>query len=209
MDTKKEESDRKPVRQAPQEVVTIISRHTYSAVATGMIPIPIVDIAAVTAVQLDMLKMLSEHYNIDYSEVQGKSWIGALTASTMARVGASALKAIPIVGTVLGVTSMAILSGASTYAIGYVFVRHFEEGGTLLNFDIDAFVQLYDEKVNEGKEYAKDLIQRFKIEKKNEVNQSTTQQLQELIQMNKDELISDEEYVELRKKILNKFTSGI
>ena len=64
-----------------------------------------------------------------------------------------------------------------------IIVRHFEEGGTLLNFDMEAFKLFYDEKVKEGKEYAKDLISRFKIEKSQNKNQSTTQRLQEILKM--------------------------
>lgn len=216
MSSKKQNTNQQPknttIIPASETADSIISKHTYWAVATGMIPIPIIDIAAVTAIQLDMLRQLSVHYDLDYSEVQGKSWISALTASTLssilARVGASAIKTIPVIGTILGVTSMAILSGASTYAIGQVFVRHFEEGGTLLNFDTDKFQQFYEEKMNEGKEYAKEFTEKFKSEVKQDENKSTSERLQELVQMHKDGLISDEEHIALRKEILSNFTAG-
>lgn len=204
----------KPVKAAASQTVSeIISRHTYWAVATGMIPIPVVDIAAVTAIQLDMLKQLSTYYDLDYSEVQGKSWIGALTASTMssilARLGASAIKTIPVVGTVLGVTSMAILSGASTYAIGQVFMTHFEDGGSLMDFEADKFKQYYEEKMKEGKNYAKEFTEKFKKEVEQDDNRGVSKRLEELASMHKAELISDEEYAALRKEILNDFATGV
>jgi len=49
----------------------------------------------------------------------------------------SSLKLIPGGGTLLGSASVAAFSAAATYAIGKVFVRHFENGGTLQNFSAE------------------------------------------------------------------------
>ena len=43
----------------------IIKRHVYWAIGAGLIPIPAADIAAVTAIQLDMLKQVCSFYDID------------------------------------------------------------------------------------------------------------------------------------------------
>jgi len=48
---------------------------------------------------------------------------------------ASALKAIPLIGQTAGSLSLSVLGGGTTYAIGKVFVQHFESGGTFLDFD--------------------------------------------------------------------------
>ena len=37
----------------------------------GAIPVPLVDIAAVTAIQLDLIKELADHYDVDYSRERG------------------------------------------------------------------------------------------------------------------------------------------
>ena len=47
---------------------------------------------------------------------------------------ASLAKAIPVLGT-LASGSIAISGASVTYAVGEVFIRHFESGGTLLDFD--------------------------------------------------------------------------
>jgi len=214
-ETKKESPTPPEIRILPPSETAsgIINKHMYWSVATGMIPIPIIDVAAVTAIQLDMLKQLSRHYDSDYSEVQGKSWIGSLTTNTMSsllvRAGVSAIKTIPVVGTAIGVTSMAILSGASTYAIGHVFVRHFEAGGTMVNFDTDKYKIYYVQKMNEGKLYAKNFTKKFKREVKKDEKKSTSIRLEELAKMHKAGLITDEEQLELRKNILSDFTAGI
>ncbi|RQH16679.1 hypothetical protein D5R40_33865, partial [Okeania hirsuta] len=60
------------------------------------------DLAAVTAIQLDMLKQLANLHELDYSETSGKALVGALTGNMMIRIGSSLFKAIPGIGTVLG-----------------------------------------------------------------------------------------------------------
>jgi hypothetical protein len=52
---------------------------------------------------------------------------------------------------------MATMSGASTYAIDEVFAKHFETGGTFLNFDPSRLKKIYDEKFEKGKEFVEDL----------------------------------------------------
>ena len=64
-------------------------------------------------------------YEIDFSEQAGKASITALTSSGLARLGARAVKFIPGVGTILGGVAMGVLSGASSYALGQVFKKHF------------------------------------------------------------------------------------
>jgi uncharacterized protein (DUF697 family) len=49
----------------------------------------------------------------------------------------SAVKAVPLVGTIAGMILMPSLAAASTLAIGRVFNQHFASGGTLLSFDTE------------------------------------------------------------------------
>lgn len=199
--------------QIDEKAYSIIKEHTYWAVATGMLPIPLLDIAAVTAVQLDMLKQLATFYEIDYSEVQGKSWISSLTAATMssvlARVGASAIKTIPFVGSVIGMSAMAVLSGASTYAVGQVFARHFEDGGSFLDFNSEDFKQVYEDMMSEGKEFAKDFTDKFKSEVKKDDSKTASARLEDLANLKEKELITAEEYDTMRKEILSNLVSEV
>ena len=119
----------------------------------------LIDIAAVTAVQMDMLKQLATAYGADYSASKGKVFVGALTGGMVARVGASAVKALPGVGTVLGGMSMSALSGASTYAVAKVAVGIFESGGNLHGTDLDSAKAKYEETIEQGKKYVNDLKQ--------------------------------------------------
>ena len=73
----------------------IVHGHVMWAMGAGLIPLPLFDIAAVTAVQMDMLKQLARVYSVDYSTAAGKTFAGALTGGTFAHVSAALLKFIP------------------------------------------------------------------------------------------------------------------
>ena len=109
----------------------IIKEHVLWSLGAGLVPLPLIDVAAVTVVQLDMIKQICRSYGKNYSDSEGKVLLSALTGGTLARLGASALKALPGIGTLLGGVSMSIMAGASTYAVGRVAIMHFETGGTL------------------------------------------------------------------------------
>lgn len=137
---------------------TIIRNHViWSMGASYIIPLPVADVFAVSALQLDMIRQMCRVYDIDFAETQGKAIVSALTTSTMARAGArSLLKVIPVVGTVVGGITVAVVNGASTYALGEVFKKHFSNGGTFLDFDTDRLKKLYQEKFEKGKKVAQE-----------------------------------------------------
>jgi uncharacterized protein (DUF697 family) len=111
--------------------------------AAGLIPLPLVDVAAVGGVQIQMLRRLSEIYGVPFSENRGKSILASLagalipaSTATSTAVGFSSLiKGLPGVGTAIGALSMPVFSAAATYIIGKVFIQHFASGGTLLDFN--------------------------------------------------------------------------
>ena len=94
-----------------EQAEKIIRNHTLWSMGGGLLPFPILDIAAVTAIQVDMLQQLANLYEVDYSKSTGKTFVSALTGSTFAKVGASIIKALPGVGSVVGGVSMSALSG--------------------------------------------------------------------------------------------------
>jgi len=57
------------------------------------------------------------------------------------------------VATVSGMVSMAALGGAGTYAVGKVFIEHFESGGTFLSFDPDKVREKFKALFEKGKEF--------------------------------------------------------
>jgi len=203
---------------------TVIRNHVLFSMGAGFIPLPVADIFAVSASQLDMIRQLCKVYEVDFTETQGKAIVSALTSSTLARVGAGSLaKFIPVVGSVVGGVTNSVLAGASTYALGEVFKRHFETGGTILDFDTERLRKLYKEKFEKGKKVAK--------EWKEEAEATTTQtpettpsdtaatsatsntptenpmvtRLKEIAELKEAGIISEEEFQEMKKKIIEKF----
>jgi uncharacterized protein (DUF697 family) len=199
---------------------TIIRNHVLFSVGAGAIPAPLLDIFAVGASQLDMIRQLCKVYNQDFSETQGKAIVSALTTSTLSKLGARSLvKLIPVVGSVLGGVANAILAGASTYALGQVFKLHFETGGTILDFDTKRLKKLYNEQFEKGKKVAEELQaqkqQKSKAEEASKFeNQATTktgseasssdtiQRLKELAELRKDGIITEEEFERMKKKLI-------
>lgn len=191
----------------------IIKNHMIWSMGAGFIPVPIADFFAVSAIQLDMIRQISKIYEINFKESEGKAVITALTGTGLARIGARAVKFIPGVGSVLGGVTMAVLSGASTYALGEVFKKHFETGGTFLDFDPSRLKKYYDEKFEKGKQMAKD------IEKKKKNSQSdppgpdsdetnadqpdVINRLKELNELKKQGVITDKEFKDLKKKLID------
>ena len=110
----------------------------YSGVA-GLLPVPVVDVAAVGGVQLQMLRRISQLYNVPFSKNRGKAIVASLAGTMIpASTGlgvASMAKSVPVAGTAIGAMTAPALSVGATYVIGMAFVEHFARGGTLLDFD--------------------------------------------------------------------------
>jgi uncharacterized protein (DUF697 family) len=127
----------------------------------GLIPLPVIDFMALTALQLGMIRKLSNIYGFEFSKDLGKSFIGSLIGSgtplLIFKPAASLIKLIPVVGQAVGMVTMPVIAGASTYALGKVFKKHFEAGGTFLSFDPERMKKYYKEKFGEGKEVASEL----------------------------------------------------
>jgi uncharacterized protein (DUF697 family) len=181
---------------------SIIKNHVVWSMGAGFIPIPIADLVAVSAIQLDMIRQLAKLYEIDFKQTEGKAIISSLTGTGLARLGARAVKFIPGVGTILGGVTLAILSGASSYALGEVFKKHFETGGTFLDFDPSRLKKYYDEKFEKGKEIAKEIQNEQKTKEKNANSSTLIDKLKDLGDMKEKGLITNEEFESFKKKLL-------
>ena len=151
-----------PVVERSLDAKKCVRNYMWWSMGAGLIPVPLVDMGAVTGVQLKMLADLSKVYDVPFKENIGRKIIvtllGSLLPNGLARgfVG-SLLKSIPFIGTIMGSISMSVFSGGSTYAIGNVFMQHFETGGTLLDFDPVEMNDYFREKFAEGTKVAKEM----------------------------------------------------
>jgi uncharacterized protein (DUF697 family) len=149
------ETDEKTVLAAE----STIKNYVIGAVSVSIVPIPLVDVAAVTALQLRMIQKLSQLYKRPFSEEVVRSLIAALGGSIVGysagMVGMSMVRIVPVFGWMLSLVSIPVMAGASTYAIGKVFVKHYEEGGTILDLNTEKLKAYYREQYEKGKAVAK------------------------------------------------------
>lgn len=197
----------------------LIRNHMAWSMGAGLIPVPIADFFAVSAIQLDMIRQLCKLYEVDFRENDGKAIISALTGSGLARLGAQAVKFIPGVGSVIGGLTMSVLSGASSYAVGEIFKKHFEKGGTILDFDTDRLKKMYNDLFEKGKKVASEM----KDQKEEEIVETSkdssssdapthsgedliVRKLNELSDLKDRGLIDDAEFAILKKKLIEKYS---
>ena len=217
-----------------EHIEDTVNHHILVSMGAGAIPIPVADILAVTAVQLEMLRELCKLYGVRYSKDLGKNVITAVAGNSLARLGASLMKAVFGLGSVVGGVSMAVLSGASTFAMSKVFIHHLEGGKGLEDLDISIGKEIYKEAFDKGKEYAQKLKEAFQKEEEEKVyyerevpidgvrpqskpkeeapktvNKPTNkdelfEQLQRLAQLKEKGILTEEEFARKKKDILNK-----
>jgi uncharacterized protein (DUF697 family) len=173
----------------------VIKKHVIWSTGAGLIPIPVADLAAVTAVQVSMLEELAVIHGVQYSESVLKSFVTALTGGMAARIGASALKAIPGLGSVIGGVSMSVMSGASTYAVGQVARRQFDDSADLAKVDLGRAKQDYKEAYEQGKQYV------TKLEK--DEKEDTVSKLERLAELRDRGVLTEEEFQDQKKKLLS------
>ena len=117
----------------------VVDRFSFWSGVAGLLPVPFVDLAAVGALQIQMLRLVSRIYDVPFSENRGKALVAGIFGTVIpvsTGVGmASVVKSIPIAGTAVGALATPALAVAATYAIGRVFIQHFATGGTLLDFE--------------------------------------------------------------------------
>jgi uncharacterized protein (DUF697 family) len=140
----------------------LVRQYTLGAMAVGLVPLPLLDFAAVIALQLKMLHGLSGLYQIDFKADLGRSAVASLAGGVLPSAAAPTLaaslgKLIPVSGQILGGSALVVLNGAATYALGKVFIQHFAAGGTFLSFDPETVRDYFEQQFEAGKEVAADL----------------------------------------------------
>lgn len=158
----------------------IIKKHVWFATIPGFLPLPILDIVGIAYVQVDMVKQMCKFYDVPYDENKGKAVVTALASSILTRIQGyairSVLKNIPIFGWLLGGLSLSAFAGASTYATGMVFKRHFENGGTIGSIDPEDVKEFYKEQFEKGKEFVQNLTNTDSSKKEDKPEEPTADQ---------------------------------
>ena len=114
----------------------IVERHKTYAAMGGLFPMPVVNIAGVTAIILRMVKQLSDLYQVPFERDRTRSIIiGVMGGAVPTGLGAATTStlAFAVPGSALvGLAVSAISAAALTRGIGLVFVESFESGAVPL-----------------------------------------------------------------------------
>ncbi len=145
-----------------QRADNIVAEGVLWSVWTGAIPINVLDFLFNAAVQLRMIKQLCLEYNVRFSEVAVRSYltllISNIAASFFSHAATKSIRLIPGMGWIYAAVGISLIAGATTYAIGKVFQKHFESGGCLEDFENDLAQRNMDRYFMEGMEFAKNKI---------------------------------------------------
>jgi uncharacterized protein (DUF697 family) len=130
----------------------VVKTWSQWSVAAGIVPVPLMDVALVSGIQVKMIYDLCQIYNVPFEKKSAlavaSGLVGGSLSAGVARIaGEMALKTIPYVEQVLQPT----LAFATTYSMGYVFVKHFENAGTLVNFDASKMNMYFQEQFEKSK----------------------------------------------------------
>jgi uncharacterized protein (DUF697 family) len=148
----------------------IVNKYVWWSLGAGLIPLPYLDVAAIAGVQVKMLADLAGHYEVDgFHKERVKIVIASLIGGVLpgqfaGGLAGSIIKMIPVVGQVVGGVAVPVFAGATTYAVGRVFMQHFIYGGTFLDFDPKKAQDRFKQYVEEGKKVAADMGDRIKHE---------------------------------------------
>ncbi len=143
------------------ELDRLIRHHVWASIGVGLVPIPLADMVALTAIQINLVRKIAKAYEIPFLRDKVTNILGALVGSIIPShagvpLAASIAKTVPVIGSTAGAVTMPVIAGAATYAVGKVFVQHFASGGTFLTFSPDKVKDYYAEMLKEGQEIAKE-----------------------------------------------------
>ena len=159
------------------EAQNIVETNVIISMASGLIPVPLFDMISLTNIQFHMIQTLAEHYQIPADNIN-KSLVTSLISGSLPVISilglGSLIKSIPGIGSLAGSGSVAIISGAIAYAVGQVFIRHFQQGGTLEDFNPGSAKEYFNEQFKAGKLIASDLIKEIKQRKEDKSSDSET-----------------------------------
>jgi len=116
----------------------IVERYANFSALGGVIPLPLVNVAGVTAIILRMVNLLCKLYAVPYEQGRARALIvglaGGAVPTTAAAVTTSTLMYFVPGANLVGLAVSSVTASACTRGIGRRVVGHFKSGGTLMDF---------------------------------------------------------------------------
>jgi len=145
-----------PVSDRGARAHELVNHRLGLSLGAGMLPVPIFDVVAISGIQLKLIADLSRLYEVPFARHRAQaimlSLLGGIGSFSLATgIIGSLLKTLPGAGSLIGAATLPVTATALTYAVGHVFIEHFESGGTLLDFDTGVAKRQFERLVAEGR----------------------------------------------------------
>jgi uncharacterized protein (DUF697 family) len=142
--------------RSKRAALKIVTRWARWSVAASVIPAPLIDIAAISGVQVKMIYALCKHYEVDFEHKAAVAIASGVTGGAAVQTIAGVLakqmvRSMPGIGTFFMFAIEPVISYATTYALGLAFISHFETEGRLHNFDPATINKYLAAQINKGK----------------------------------------------------------
>ncbi len=162
----KESNDVQPpeVPAAPDQRAAddLIRNRVYASMALGFVPVPLVDLGALAAIQTEMVYRLGKMHGVTFNRDWGRKAVtfvlGALAPVAFTPGVGSLLRYVPVVGLGLSGASSSLTFGAATYVVGQAFARRFARGQVISKEDLTELGQEIKADFEKGRQKVKGWI---------------------------------------------------
>ena len=125
------------------------------ATVAGFVPIPVVDVLTISAAQAKMVHSLCQIYDKQFEREALSSIIsgllgGSLTGLVSASLAYSFIRNIPLVGSTLSSLTQPAVAYGATYALGAVFIQHFEKDLAMSDLSVKEVEQFFSDQFKKG-----------------------------------------------------------
>jgi uncharacterized protein (DUF697 family) len=126
--------------QRQTQANAIVERYANFSALGGVVPLPLVNVATVTVIILQMVKKLCQLYGMPYEQGRARALVvglagGAVPTTASAVTTSTLVYFIPGVN-LLGMAVSSVTASLCARAIGRRFVEHFETGASLTDFPV-------------------------------------------------------------------------
>lgn len=145
-DVEFKESHKKPAEvmkdDRRQLAMKTVKKWANWSTASGLVPIPLADLAVVSGIHIKLISSLCKIYEVPFRKEAAKAVLNGLIGGGAVAYSSKYLaklfvKNIPVVGFAVHFVAQQAISYATTYSLGVVFIRHFEKNGSLSNLNLD------------------------------------------------------------------------
>jgi len=119
----------------------VVRRASYWSIPLSFIPIPVLNILCLAAVQIIMVFNLCRIYGLPFEKKSVYAVICALLSATIADSGSEIIKKFifdgtPMLGNIIALMTQPALCYVATLTVGHVFIVHIESQKDLNNLDV-------------------------------------------------------------------------